>query len=67
MLDAYKHGEYFEAAARMAWEANQGKIDVQPYSDEIVSCILREFHANQNPANSLALGEGEEHGVYNYP
>ena len=67
LLDAYKHGEYFEAAARMAWEANQGKIDAQPYGDEIVNCILREFHANQQPSEPLPLGEEGEENVYNYP
>ncbi|MDE0043393.1 MAG: class II aldolase/adducin family protein [Candidatus Poribacteria bacterium] len=67
LLDAYKHGEYFEAAARMAWEANQGKIDAQPYGDEIVNCILREFHANQSPIDSLVPEKEGEHGVYNYP
>ncbi|MDE0300262.1 MAG: class II aldolase/adducin family protein [Candidatus Poribacteria bacterium] len=67
LLDAYKHGEYFEAAARMAWEANQGKINAQPYNDEIVNCILREFHANQNSTESPVTEDGEKHGVYNYP
>lgn len=67
LLDAYKHGEYFEAAARMAWEANQGKIDAEPYNDEIVNCILREFHANQNPTESVVPKERENHGVFNYP
>ena len=67
LLDAYKHGEYFEAAARMAWEANQGRIDAQPYSEEIVNCILSEFHANQNSTGPLAPEEEKERGVYNYP
>lgn len=47
ILDAYKHAEYFEAAARMAWEANQQRIDAQAYTEEIVTCILREFQANR--------------------
>ena len=49
ILDSYRHTEYFEAAARMAWEANQKSIDSQAYSEEIVSCILNEFSANQLP------------------
>ena len=47
ILDAYKHAEYFEAAARMAWEANQHNVDAQAYTEEIVNCILREFNANR--------------------
>ncbi|MCE2393230.1 hypothetical protein J4G02_01290 [Candidatus Poribacteria bacterium] len=49
ILDAYRHSEYFEAAARMTWEANQNRINAQAYSEEIVNCILREFQANQEP------------------
>ena len=67
LLDAYKHGEYFEAAARMAWEANRGKIEAQPYNDEIVNCILREFRATQNPKDSPEPEDEGEHGLYNYP
>ena len=67
LLDAYKHGEYFEAAARMAWEANQGNIDAQAYGEEIVNCILREFRANQQSTERLSSGEDEDENVYNYP
>ena len=67
LLDAYKHGEYFEAAARMAWEANQATVDAQPYSDEIVNCILREFRATQNPTDPQPPEEDEEQSLYNYP
>jgi ribulose-5-phosphate 4-epimerase/fuculose-1-phosphate aldolase len=63
VLDAYKHAEYFEAAARMAWEANQKQIDSQAYSEEIVNCILREFRSNQTPVAELPSDEN----VYNYP
>ena len=73
LLDAYKHAEYFEAAARMAWEANQQTVKAQAYTEEIVSCILREFNANrgvnqnsdadfQNPDTPV-----QSENVYNYP
>ncbi len=74
LLDAYKHAEYFEAAARMAWEANQQTVRAQAYTEEIVSCILREFHANREVNNRHSdmdstepdtLGQSEN--VYNYP
>ena len=53
ILDAYKHAEYFEAAARMAWEANQQRVDAQAYTEEIVNCILREFTANREATSTL--------------
>jgi ribulose-5-phosphate 4-epimerase/fuculose-1-phosphate aldolase len=73
LLDAYKHAEYFEAAARMAWEANQQTVKAQAYTEEIVSCILREFNANREVnqhsdtdfQNSDTQGQSEN--VYNYP
>lgn len=74
LLDAYKHAEYFEAAARMAWEANQQTVKAQAYTEEIVSCILREFNANREINNqhsdtdfpdSDTLVQSEN--VYNYP
>ncbi|MCH8290092.1 class II aldolase/adducin family protein [Candidatus Poribacteria bacterium] len=64
LLDAYKHTEYFEAAARMAWEANQRRIDAQAYSEDVVDCILREFRANQT---STLDTSSEQENVYNYP
>ena len=64
LLDAYRHSEYFEAAARMTWEANQNRIHAQAYSEEIVNCILREFQANQEPAQEPPL---ERENLYNYP
>jgi len=67
LLDAYKHGEYFEAAARMAWETNQGKLEAQPYGEDIVNCILREFRANQNPIDHSPTGENRDESLYNYP
>ena len=64
ILDAYRHSEYFEAAARMTWEANQNRIHAQAYSEEIVNCILREFQANQEvPPKSPP----ERDNLYNYP
>ena len=51
----YRHSEYFEAAARMTWEANQNRINAQAYSEEIVNCILREFRRIRNPPKSLLL------------
>ena len=73
LLDAYKHAEYFEAAARMAWEANQQTVKAQAYTEEIVSCILREFNANRNVnQHSDADFQDSEtpvqsENVYNYP
>ena len=64
ILDAYRHSEYFEAAARMTWEANQNRINAQAYSEEIVNCILREFQANQEPAQE---SPPERDNLYNYP
>ena len=64
MLDAYRHSEYFEAAARMTWEANQNRINAQAYGEEIVNCILREFQANQEPAQEPPP---ERDNLYNYP
>ncbi len=73
LLDAYKHAEYFEAAARMAWEANQQRVDAQAYTEEIVNCILREFNANREATatvNDEPLDSdtpAQSHNVYNYP
>lgn len=73
LLDAYKHAEYFEAAARMAWEANQQTVKAQAYTEEIVSCILREFNANrgvnQNSDADFQDPDTPVHSenVYNYP
>ena len=73
LLDAYKHAEYFEAAARMAWEANQQRVDAQAYTEEIVSCILREFNANREATAKLDTGfedvdtPVQSENVYNYP
>ena len=73
LLDAYKHAEYFEAAARMAWEANQQTVKAQAYTEEIVSCILREFNANRGVnQNSDADFQDpdtpvQSENVYNYP
>ena len=73
LFDAYKHAEYFEAAARMAWEANQQTVKAQAYTEEIVSCILREFNANRGVnQNSDADFQdpdtpGQSENVYNYP
>jgi ribulose-5-phosphate 4-epimerase/fuculose-1-phosphate aldolase len=64
ILDAYKHAEYFEAAARMAWEANQNRIHAQAYSEEIVNCILREFQLNQQSSQEPSH---ETDNLYNYP
>ena len=74
-LDAYKHAEYFEAAARMAWEANQGKVSAEAYSEEIVNCILREFNANRRqPSDEIVVQQIDEQNngdtpgnLYNYP
>ena len=75
ILDSYRHAEYFEAAARMAWEANQTSIDSQAYSEETVSCILDEFAANQLPEldqtsttdPSSTESSSETGNLYNYP
>ena len=73
ILDAYKHAEYFEAAARMAWEANQQRVDAQAYTEEIVNCILREFNANREATATLdddlldADTPVQSDNVYNYP
>ncbi|MCZ6679028.1 MAG: class II aldolase/adducin family protein [Candidatus Poribacteria bacterium] len=64
ILDAYKHNEYFEAAARMAWEANHNRIHAQAYSKEIIDCILREFQLNQQPAQETPH---DRENLYNYP
>ena len=74
ILDSYRHAEYFEAAARMAWEANQTNIDSQAYSEETVSCILDEFAANQLPEPdqtsatepSSTESSSETGNLYNY-
>lgn len=74
LLDAYKHAEYFEAVARMAWEANQGQVSAEAYSEEIVDCILREFNASRNQAtdestNQFELDQDDStpQNLYNYP
>ncbi len=80
LLDAYKHAEYFEAVARMAWEANQGKVSAEAYSEEIVNCILREFNASRTQTKNEALERDEttvqldleqenrtSQNLYNYP
>ena len=64
ILDAYKHAEYFEAAAQMAWEANQKRINAQAYSKEIIDCILREFQQNQSVPQDH---RNDEENLYNYP
>ena len=50
----------------MTWEANQNRIDAQAYSEEIVNCILREFQANQEPAQNLHVPPKWDN-LYNYP
>lgn len=74
LLEAYKHAEYFEAVARMAWEANQGQVSAEAYSEDIVDCILREFNANRNqdtvePITQIDQEQNEEtpQNLYNYP
>ena len=64
ILDAYKHAEYFEAAAQMAWEANQKRINAQAYNKEIIDCILREFQQNQSAPQEPHI---DEENLYNYP
>jgi ribulose-5-phosphate 4-epimerase/fuculose-1-phosphate aldolase len=80
LLDAYKHAEYFEAVARMAWEANQRQVSAEAYSEEIVNCILREFNASRAPSENETVEQGEPtvqldleqegrttENLYNYP
>ncbi len=71
MVDAYKHAEYFEAAARMAWEAHQGKLEARAYSEEIVRCILREFNANNETnthgVSTESASPNKSENLYNYP
>lgn len=75
LLEAYKHAEYFEAVARMAWEANQRQVSAEAYSEEIVNCILREFNANRNEPTDetivqqldVEIDEGTPENLYNYP
>ncbi len=80
LLEAYKHAEYFEAVARMAWEANQGKVSAEAYSEEIVNCILREFNESRNQSNTDSADKDEtivqldieqdsqsKQNLYNYP
>ncbi len=71
VLDAYKHAEYFEAAARMAWEAHQGKLEAHAYSEEIIRCILREFRANSEPhprkMETEPASPDNTENLYNYP
>lgn len=81
LLEAYKHAEYFEAVARMAWEANQRQVSAEAYSEEIVNCILREFNASRNQSQDETVGQHDptvalvdiEHedkkpeNLYNYP
>jgi hypothetical protein len=57
----------------MAWEANQQRVDAQAYTDEIVSCILREFNANREASAQADVGfenadtPNQSDNVYNYP
>ena len=75
LLEAYKHAEYFEAVARMAWEANQRQVSAEAYSEEIVNCILREFNASRNePTDNtivqqldVEIEDGAPENLYNYP
>ncbi len=74
LLDAYKHAEYFEAVARMAWEANQRQVSAEAYSEEIVNCILQEFNANRTqPTNETSVQldvdneDSTPENLYNYP
>ena len=59
LLDAYKHAEYFEAVARMAWEANQRQVSAEAYSEEIVNCILREFNASRTQTKDDPVEQSE--------
>ena len=80
LLEAYKHAEYFEAVARMAWEANQRQVSAEAYSEEIVNCILQEFNASRTQTEneseqedklSIQLDVEREDqkpdNLYNYP
>ena len=80
ILEAYKHAEYFEAVARMAWEANQKQVSAEAYSEEIVNCILQEFNASRTQTDneseqedklSIQLDVERENqkpdNLYNYP
>lgn len=74
LLEAYKHAEYFEAVARMAWEANQRQVSAEAYSEEIVNCILREFNASRSePKEDITVEfdiekeDGTPENLYNYP
>ncbi len=81
LLEAYKHAEYFEAVARMAWEANQKQVSAEAYSEEIVNCILREFNASRTQSNNEPVEPSEPatvpldieqenrtpENLYNYP
>lgn len=75
LLEAYKHAEYFEAVARMAWEANQRQVSAEAYSEEIVNCILREFNASRNEPTDdtivqqvdVEIEDGAPENLYNYP
>jgi ribulose-5-phosphate 4-epimerase/fuculose-1-phosphate aldolase len=64
VLEAYKHAEYFEASACMAWEAKQSQIHPEAYSEEEVDCILREFQSNQQSTQDVS---SEAESVFNYP
>ena len=66
ILDAYRHAEYFESAARMAWEANQKSINAQAYTEDIVSCIMREFQQNQTPSTSQDSFDHSQENLFNY-
>ena len=66
ILDAYRHAEYFESAARMAWEANQKSINAQAYTDDIVSCIMQEFQKNQTTSSSQNSFNHPQENLFNY-
>jgi ribulose-5-phosphate 4-epimerase/fuculose-1-phosphate aldolase len=66
ILDAYRHAEYFESAARMAWEANQKSINAQAYTDDIVSCIMQEFQKNQTTSSSQDSFDHPQENLFNY-
>ena len=57
----------------MAWEANQQRVDAQAYTEEIVSCILREFNANREASAQPNVDfedvdtPRQSDNVYNYP
>ena len=80
LLEAYKHAEYFEAVARMAWEANQRQVSAEAYSEEIVNCILREFNNSRGKPIEESIEPSEptvqldvkqdintSENLYNYP